>query len=605
MRREQKAVLAILGVVDCVLAIGAALVAYQLSAWASPLPLTAAMTSTALAPPAIFAFTPSPTSTAAPTVPPAPQPTGAEATPAGLNTYSVMNGDTLWGISVRFKVSQAELMAANPSMDPNQLKMGDTLVIPGKPAPTPTAAPPAAAPALPTGPPTPAAITPTATPSPTDRPTVIGPTPTMLARVVANGQGLRLRQSPGTAGIVYANLDALTPLVPLGRTADGAWLEVMAPPGPGWVMAVWVEIFVSVNDIPIKNVAVVMATDTPPPLPTSTPPRLPSPSPAQALPLPSSTSIPPASPSPTSAPPTPVPPTVVPPTAVPPTPVPPTPVPPTPVPPTAVPPTSSPPTMPPPGSYPFVSGVTAHAHAIFLQGQALGNRPEVFSKVGDSITTADAFLYPIGGGAYDLRDYTYLAPAVAYFSQTTARTANSFANVSLSARPGWAAFQVINPGAVFVAYICEPNEKPIECEYRVVKPSVALIMIGTNDAYAGTLLSDYEAQLRLIIQTSLDRGIIPVLSTIPPIHRNWIGNRVEIYNSLIVALAREYDIPLWDYWSALQGLPNDGLSSDGVHPSVPPDHAADFAPDYLRYGMTVRNLLALQALDAVWRAALH
>ncbi len=62
---------------------------------------------------------------------------------------------------------------------------------------------------------------------------------------------------------------------------------------------------------------------------------------------------------------------------------------------------------------------------------------------------------------------------------------------------------------------------------------------------------------------------------------------------------------MWDYGSAVQGLPDDGLSSDGIHPSVFIGHAADFSQDYIQAGYTVRNLLALQALDAVWKAALH
>jgi hypothetical protein len=163
---------------------------------------------------------------------------------------------------------------------------------------------------------------------------------------------------------------------------------------------------------------------------------------------------------------------------------------------------------------------------------------------------------------------------------------------------------VINPGANFVPGMCSANERPIECEYRLVKPSVALIMIGTNDVRY-TSAAEYQAQMRLIIQISLDRGVIPVLSTIPPLHRDWAVSRVEVLNGIIVGLAREYDIPLWDYWSALQGLPNDGLSTDGVHPSVYTGHAADFSQDYIQAGYTVRNLLALEALDAVWRAAVH
>jgi len=136
------------------------------------------------------------------------------------------------------------------------------------------------------------------------------------------------------------------------------------------------------------------------------------------------------------------------------------------------------------------------------------------------------------------------------------------------------------------------------------KPSVALIMIGTNDV-GFTSAAQYEAELRQIIQTSISRGIIPVVSTIPPLHHDWAVGRVEVINGIIVSLAREYDIPVWDYWSALQGLPQDSLSADGVHPSVDTGHAADFSQDYIQTGYAVRNLIALQALDAVWRAALR
>ena len=260
--------------------------------------------------------------------------------------------------------------------------------------------------------------------------------------------------------------------------------------------------------------------------------------------------------------------------------------------------------FPPPGSYPLISGITDHSHQIFLVGQSLGNRANVFSKIGDSMTANDVFLTPVGWGEYDLHQFTSLAPVITYFSQANARTANSFANTSLAAKVGWAASRVIDPGAVFEPAVCNPNENPLECEYRVVKPSIALIMVGTNDVRY-TPPAQYEAELRLIIQTSIDRGVIPVVSTIPPVHHDWAVGRVEVINGIIVSLAREYDIPLWDYWSALQGLPDDGLSSDGLHPSVYVGHAADFSQDYLQAGYTVRNLLALQALDAVWKAALH
>jgi hypothetical protein len=51
-------------------------------------------------------------------------------------------------------------------------------------------------------------------------------------------------------------------------------------------------------------------------------------------------------------------------------------------------------------------------------------------------------------------------------------------------------------------------------------------------------------------------------------------------------------------------LPNEGLGPDGIHPSAAPD-SADFTADSLQFGYTVRNLTALQALDALWRLELY
>ena len=55
----------------------------------------------------------------------------------------------------------------------------------------------------------------------------------------------------------------------------------------------------------------------------------------------------------------------------------------------------------------------------------------------------------------------------------------------------------------------------------------------------------------------------------------------------------------------METIPNQGLSSDGLHPSLPPDGAPGrFSTDNLQYGYTVRNLTALQTLDVIWRLVL-
>lgn len=252
--------------------------------------------------------------------------------------------------------------------------------------------------------------------------------------------------------------------------------------------------------------------------------------------------------------------------------------------------------------YPFISGVTTHAREIFLKGKELGNRPNVFSKVGDSITESAVFLNPIGIQRYFLYDeYAYLEPVIQYFSTEAARANyNSFANVSMSAKTNWRARAVFSPSSAN-AEICNPGEAPLPCELRLVRPAIALIMLGTNDV-PYTPLDEYESDMRRVIEHCLEQGVIPALSTIPHLERQGLEGRSEQLNEIIVRLAVEYDIPLWDYWSALKDLPQQGVGDDGIHPTwAPVGHSADFTPQYLQYGMTIRNLMAVQILDVIWK----
>jgi uncharacterized protein YraI len=244
-----------------------------------------------------------------------------------------------------------------------------------------------------------------------------------------------------------------------------------------------------------------------------------------------------------------------------------------------------------------ISNVGPRAREIFLHGQQLGNRADAFAKIGDSITHTQEFLFPIGGGYYRLGGYAHLQAVIDHF-------AGSFARYSLGARAGWTSANLLDPGSADPAQ-CAPGESPLECEYRVHRPAIALILVGTNDISQGMDPATYRANLERIVQTSIDRGVIPVLSTIPdnlsfPPH----GQIVPQFNAVVREVAAGYGIPLWEYWGALQALPNKGLGPDNYHPSSGGADAI-FTAANLNYGYTVRNLGALLALDAVWRGALE
>lgn len=249
---------------------------------------------------------------------------------------------------------------------------------------------------------------------------------------------------------------------------------------------------------------------------------------------------------------------------------------------------------------PILTGLNQNAINIFRKGQTLGNRANVFSKVGDSITFTDYFLDNLGAGVYNLDAYWYLEGAINFFSGTIARDQNSFQQDSIAAQAGWNAYLLQDPEYANAA-LCYEGETPLECEYRHTRPAVALIMLGTNDAgfvnpYA------FRVNMEWIVQTSIDHGVIPVLSTIP----NRLGEPAQViqFNGIIRDVAARYQVPLWDYSRIMATLPGEGLGPDGIHPSGSPAGwigMADFKASNLVYGFPIRNLTALHILHSIWQ----
>ncbi len=256
-------------------------------------------------------------------------------------------------------------------------------------------------------------------------------------------------------------------------------------------------------------------------------------------------------------------------------------------------------TYPVPGVPALPGGVVGKMRGIYQTGLNNGYRPNVFTKVGDSSTVTSNFLGPVGDGHTQLGDqFGYLQGVIDFYNEVPLRTGNSFNNQSLAAGIGWTAAAVTNPDYANKG-ICESDESPLRCEFRISRPTIALIMIGNNEV---TYLSveDYTANMQRIIDTSVEKGVIPVISTLHDRRGN--TENVQVFNNALRQLAAQNQVPLWDYAAAIDPLPNNGLTTDRTHPNSPSSWyrgAVDFTGDNLQYGFTMRNLTALQMLHAI------
>ena len=254
--------------------------------------------------------------------------------------------------------------------------------------------------------------------------------------------------------------------------------------------------------------------------------------------------------------------------------------------------------------YPVVPEITPAARTIYQAGLARGNNPRVFSKLGDCMTETPYFLAPFSEGKYDLGAYGSLQAVMDQFAGVPARASgwklDSFATVGLAAASGFNIAGPLDPTWADPKW-CQAGESPAACEYRVSRPSVALIMFGTNDVNY-TEAAAYDFYLRTLIIQTLDQDILPIVSTFPTRPEN--PEKSLLLNQIVARVAEAYGIPLINLNRALESLPNHGVNpEDTIHLSVPADGRVDvFTATDLQAGFTVRNLVTLQTLEAVLRA---
>ena len=229
--------------------------------------------------------------------------------------------------------------------------------------------------------------------------------------------------------------------------------------------------------------------------------------------------------------------------------------------------------------------VSEAMQAVYQLGQELGNNPQAFSKVGDCGSSATWFLGSFDKGAayYTLGEYAYLEEVIEYFQ-------GSHGRVSLAADNGFTAASLLSP-IMSAPEQCDSDESPLACEYRLHKPSYAILTVGTNDRFPEGV---FKKHLRDIIELTMQHGVIPILATKADNREGDHANNRAIYE-----LALEYQLPLWNFWLAVQPLPNHGLQEDLAHLTWGYNY---FDDDYsMSRAWPQRNLTALQVLDMVWR----
>lgn len=240
-------------------------------------------------------------------------------------------------------------------------------------------------------------------------------------------------------------------------------------------------------------------------------------------------------------------------------------------------------------SWPVVPVISQNAKFIYQTGQALGRDPQRFSKVGDCQNITTYFLAHFEDpDLYRLGEYASLQPAIDWFM-------GSFARESLAVKGGMNVATVLSPLRANPDY-CNESESPLACEYRLYNPSFAIISM--EEAWSSAP-GKYGKYMRQVIEYTLEQGIVPVIATKAD---NLEGG--DQINGIIAQLAWEYDIPLWNFWAAVQPLPNHGLAKDGFHLT----HGDNFffgVPQRQRTGYTLRNLTALQVIDVVWRELIY
>jgi hypothetical protein len=195
-----------------------------------------------------------------------------------------------------------------------------------------------------------------------------------------------------------------------------------------------------------------------------------------------------------------------------------------------------------------------------------------FTRIGDCQSVPAVFL-----GIYDSNRY-WFGENWKYLQRTVDQFSGAWERENVTARDG---FSVLSMFSALYAdpKVCNANETPLECEYRLYKPAFAFISLGTN--WQPGASARFEEYLRKIVDFTIEHGIVPILMTKAD---NVEGD--ELLNLAIAQVAHDYDVPMLNSWMAVYYLPNHGLDNTGIY----------LTPD----AWDERAFSALITLDRLW-----
>lgn len=214
------------------------------------------------------------------------------------------------------------------------------------------------------------------------------------------------------------------------------------------------------------------------------------------------------------------------------------------------------PTATSPGVAPLASGaltvpagvlqLSGRERALYAQAAARGRDPAMFTVAGDSNSAWVGYLGQIATGSYPLSGRPREAAIAARF-------APAFWRQSVAVEGGLRAADMFAPNWPGKPATCLAEEGRYPCELRLSRASIVFIQIGTGDRYVWT---EYEANLRRMLDLALSQGVLPVLVTKADDLENWQGGAPMGYlNDVVRRLAAAYQLPLIDFWASTRGLP--------------------------------------------------